>query len=99
MSRTFYSDYVKHALRFYARNQEAKHFKTPIDKDNWFSCDIVLKKCTETEKEMILSVYRGYDTLADELYNTAKKYNINQNVLWDLMKDIEHNIAKKRKLI
>ena len=44
-------------------------------------------------------VYGGYDTLADEVYNVSKKYSINQNIIWDIMKDFEKNVAKQRGLI
>lgn len=99
MSKTYYSDYVKHALRFYTRNLDAKSFRTDIDKDNWYSCHNVVKTYSDMEQTIIFSVYSGYDTIGDEVYNASKEYNIRQNIIWDLMKDIEHKIAKKRKLI
>lgn len=100
MSRPFYSDYVKHALRFYSRNCDGQpSFKSDADKNNWYACHNVLKNYEETDKAILLAVYSGYDTLPDEVYNAAKKYNINQNVIWDAMKDVERKIAKRRGLI
>ena len=100
MSRTYYSDYVRHALRFYTRNLVQKpHFKTDIDKDNWLSCDRVVKTYSNENVAIITDVYSGYDTLPDEVYNASKKYNIDQNIIWDLMKEVERKIAKKRGLI
>lgn len=100
MSRTYYTDYVRHALRFYSRNCDKQPtFNTDVDKDNWMSCHSVLKNYNDTEKGMLVSVYSGYDTLPDEVYNTSKKYNIDQNIIWDLMKDVERKIARRRRLI
>jgi hypothetical protein len=48
---------------------------------------------------MLIAVYSGYDTLADNVYETAKKYEVNQAIIWDMMKDVEHKIAKRRGLI
>lgn len=100
MSRTFYTDYVRHALRFYARNNiNRPTFKSDADKNNWLSCESVLKRCPVETKEMLITVYSGYDTLADEVYNVSKKLQINQNIIWDAMKDVERKIAHRRGLI
>ena len=100
MSRTFYSDYVKHALRFYSRypNRPEK-FNSEADKANWTACDEVFKKLSILQSDILIDVYKGRDTLADEVYNASKKYNIDQNIIWDEMKSVEHAIAKRRKLI
>jgi hypothetical protein len=100
MSRTFYTDYVRHALRFYSRNCDTQPlFKTQADKENWLSCHNILKSLTPKDKGLLISVYSGHDTLADEVYNTSKKFNVDQNIIWDLMKDIERKIARKRGLM
>ena len=100
MSRTFYSEYVKHALRFYSRNCLAQPvFKTDVDKENWISCHKVIDKYNEKDRDILLSVYSGFDTLPDEVYNASTKYGIEQNYIWDMMKEFERKIAKKRGLI
>ena len=100
MSRPFYSEYVKHALRFYSRNCISQPvFKSEADKLNWWSCHSVLKKRTNQEVAILVRVYSGYDTLPDEVYQASKEYKINQNIIWDLMKEVEHKIAHRRGLI
>ena len=100
MSRTYYTDYVRHSLRFYTRNcATMPKFKSDVDKANWLSCQSVLKKYSEKDVEILTSIYSGYDTLADEVYNTSKKYNVEQNKIWDMMKDFERKIAHRRGLI
>lgn len=100
MSKTYYSDYVKHALRFYTRYYHPPVlFKTEADRANWLACDDVFKTYADSDVKMLFEVYSGRDTLADEVYNAAKKRNINQNIIWDLMKAVEYKIAAKRNLI
>lgn len=99
MNRPYYSEYVRHCLRFYTRNLQTKHFKTEVDKSNWLSCASVLKNYSDRDQDMITMVYSGYDTLGDNVYETANKYEINQSIIWDLMKEIERKIAHRRGLI
>lgn len=99
MNRPFYSEYVRHCLRFYSRNLESRQFKTDIDKDNWLSCENVLKSYSERDRDIIVSVYGNFDTLADNVYEVAKKYSINQAIIWDMLKDVERKVAKRRRLL
>ena len=98
MSKPYYTDYVRHALRFYTRNSNPT-FNTDVDKKNWYACHNAIKQYSDKDKEILISIYSGYDTLADEVYNTAKKYQINQNLIWDLMKDFERKVGKRRGLL
>lgn len=99
MNRPFYSEYVRHCLRFYTRNLTIDRFNTDVDRDNWRACLKVIKDYSDTNRDIITEVYSGYDTLADNVYATAKKHNINQNIIWDMMKDLERQIARKRGLL
>lgn len=98
--KPFYTEYVRHALRFYTRHCISQPvFKSEADKLNWWSCYSVFKKRSNQEVAILLRVYSGYDTLSDEVYNASKEYKIDQNIIWDLMKDVERAIARKRGLI
>ena len=97
--RPFYSDYVRHALRFYSRNLQLSRFKTEADHNNWLACHDVITKYSDRDRDILVTVYSGFDTLADNVYETAKKFNINQNIIWDMMKDVERKIAQARGLI
>ena len=99
MNRPFYSEYVRHALRFYTRNLSQSRFKSEVDKNNWFACANILKGYSDRERDILVAVYSGYDTLADNVYETAKKLNINQAIIWDMMKEVERKIARKRGLL
>ena len=103
MSKPFYTDYVRHALRFYAKNGgttgHPPTFNTEADKNNWYACHNAIKGYSDRDKEMLLRVYYGYDTLADNVYNTAEDNQIHQNYIWDLIKEFERKVAKRRGLM
>lgn len=99
MNRPFYSDYVRHAMRFYSRNVQIAYFKSEVDKINWLACHKAMNNYSERDKDILITVYQGFDTLSDNVYVVAKKYNIDQTIIWDMMKGLERKIAKRRKLI
>lgn len=99
MNRPYYSEYVRHCLRFYTRNSQLSSFKTEADRNNWFACATVIKGYSDRDRDIIVEVYGGYDTLADNVYESAKKHDINQAIIWDLMKELERKIAKRRGLM
>ena len=99
MNKPFYSDYVRHMMRFYSRNINQPCFKTDVDKQNWVSCDRVIKDYSVRDKDILTSAYGGFDTLPDNVYEIAKRYHINQSIIWDMMKEFERKVAKQRKLI
>jgi viroplasmin and RNaseH domain-containing protein len=99
MNKPFYTDYVRHCMRFYARTTNKPRFNTEVDKNNWYACHRAIEKYSDTEKDILIKVYSLRDTLADNVYEVAKLYNLDQNDIWDMLKELEHNIAKKRGLI
>lgn len=99
MNRPFYSEYVRHALRFYTRNLSQTHFRSEADKNNWLACASILKGYSDRDRDILVAVYGGYDTLSDNVYEVAKKYGINQAIIWDMMKDVERKISKRRGLM
>lgn len=98
MGRTFYSDYVDHCMRFYARYPHPK-FRSQTDKRNWNACDTILGGFTDDDKEILLSVYREKDTVPDTVFKLAKNKGIPQDKIWDLISELELKVAKKRDLI
>lgn len=99
MNRPFYSEYIRHCLRFYSRNLQLSRFKTSVDQYNWEACEDVLKSYAERDRDIIVIVYGSFDTLSDNVYEASKRFNINQSIIWDMMKDVERKIAKARGLI
>ena len=99
MTKKFYSDYVRHALRFYSRNLESPVFNCPATQKNWIACDTVLNEHFPRYKDVLISVYSGFDTMGDNVYEAAKKYNMPQDNIWTMMEELEKLIARERGLI
>ena len=99
MSRPFYSEYVRHCMRFYSRNLSLTRFKTSVDEENWKACHEVVKQLPDKTKDILVMVYGGRDTLSDEVYNASRLYSMNQNIIWDTMKVFEKAVAVRRGLI
>ena len=99
MNKPFYTDYVRHALRFYSRNLKVTSFKREADMLNWLACNDAIRSYSDRDKDILVYVYGSYDTLADNVYEMSKKHRIHQNVIWDMMKEFEREIAEKRGLL
>ena len=97
MTKPCYSDYIRHTIRFYSRFRNPK-FKTDIDRANWHSCHNAIQGYSDRDKDILLYVYGEFDTLGDNVYAIAKKYNIDQNIVWDMMKEFERKVAIERGL-
>lgn len=98
MSRTFYSEYVNHCLRFYARHEKPS-FHSDADKKNWLACESALKGFSDNDREMLLTIYRGGDTIPDNVYQLAKSKGIKQDSIWKLIGELERKVAKRRGLL
>ena len=99
MSRHFYSEYVRHCMRYYARNTNKPRFNTEVDKSNWYACHRAIEQYSERDGDMLRRIYGSRDTLADNVYEASQIYLIDQNIIWDMLKDFERKIAKYRGLI
>jgi len=97
----FYSSYINHMLRFYARycNKNLENFKKPVDVKNWQAVKTVLDKLPEKDKNIIIELYRRRDTLADNIYEVSKEFGIDQDVIWTMLNKITKKIAQERELI
>ena len=102
--RPHYADFVKHAMRYYAKNRlnassEQPRFKTEADKKNWESCKAAMGTFSDEERDLLLSVYIEDDNLADCITRAAKRERISANRIWNLVSDLEKKVAKRRGLI
>lgn len=101
MVKKYYSDYVRHALRFYVRNRNplSVYGRSDATQADWIACNVVFSSLSPDSKEMLIAVYQPSDTMADNVYNAAKKFNIQQDNIWSLMAEVEKHIAKERGLL
>lgn len=98
MARAFYSEYVNHCLRFYARHPKP-NFHSAADKNNWSACDNALKGFSDSDREMLLTIYREGDTIPDNIYQMAKERGVKQDSIWKLVNELERKVAKRRGLL
>lgn len=96
--RTYYSDYIQHCMRFYARHPNPK-FRSDADKQNWYACEHALKGFTDADRDILLFIYREGDTIPGNVHRVSVQKNIKQDKIWALVNELEHKIAKRRSLI
>ena len=102
--KPYYSEYVRHCLRYYIKTlDEGKSghpvFKSEVDKVNWAACYHVLKDYSQSNLDTIAEIYRPDDTIADKIYQMAKSRGVHQDTIWNLINTTERKIAKKRGLV
>lgn len=98
MAKTYYSEYVNHCLRFYARYDKCKT-NNRVNLKNWLSCEKALAEFTENDREVLLAIYREGDTVADNVYNLSKQKGISQSTVWKLINQLERKVAVYRELL
>lgn len=98
MNKPCYRDYVIFAMRSYARAVDRERCVNKIDKVNWGACQNILKSYSERDQEILLYVYGAFDTMADNVYAMSTKHHINQNIIWDMMREFELKLAIERGL-
>lgn len=96
--KTFYSEYVQHCMRFYARHPHPT-FRSDADKQNWKACDSAVKHFNESEQEMIMTIYREGNTMPDNIYNLSVDLGVKQDIIWKLVNELERKVAKRRGLL
>ncbi len=96
--KKFYTEYVRHCLRFYARFPKPT-FRSDVDKNNWQACNATLNLFGQEDKALIKEIYRSGDTIPDMVYKLSQTRGISQESLWQLISEIERDVAKRRGLI
>jgi hypothetical protein len=86
-------------MRFYSRNPNKPRFNTKVDEDNWYACHKAIGRYSDKDKDILIRVYGMYDTIADNVYEVSQLFHIEQNIIWDLLKEFERVVAKKRGLL
>lgn len=102
--KPYYSEYVRHCLRYYVKTLDEGNgghpiFKSEADKANWGACYHVLKEYPQSHFDIVCEIYRPGDTIADKIYMMAKNRRVSQDTLWGLINNTERKIAKKRGLL
>lgn len=91
-----YADYVKFCMKFYSRNRDLPRFHNMVERNNWYACHRVLETYSPQDREILIYVYGAFDTLADNVYVMATVHHLDQNMIWDMMKEFERKVAVER---
>ena len=102
--RPYYSEYVRHCLRYYIKTLDEGRgghpvFKSDADRENWSACYQVLKDYSQNNIEIIAEIYRPSYTIADKIYMLSNTKRVPQDTIWSLINTTERKIAKKRGLL
>ena len=99
MSKPWYTDAVRHMLRFYCKNIVTPYFKTKADEDNYLACQKVLRRYCKRECDIVQTVYGNNGSIFDNINIAAKHYHVNKNEIWALLQEIDKKIAQERGLL
>ena len=102
--RPHYADYVKHAMRYYAKHRmnissEQPRFKSEADKKNWESCKAAIATFSDEARDILLSIYMEDDNLVECINRAAKREHLSADRIWNLVNKLEKKVAKRRGLI
>lgn len=105
--RPYYTDYVRHALRFYVKHfkestpseRVPQSFKSEADKSNWLACHKVLKALPENERRVLARLYGTPENFVSRVYETCRTEGGTPEELWDRIRRIERKIARRRGLL
>lgn len=95
MRKTWYTDYVRHCLRFYARYPD-RICKNEIEYNNWSACQRALEH--EKYAPIIVSIFSAYTPVESAIQSEADKCGVTENQIWKLVSRIEEKVAVERGL-
>lgn len=98
LSKTFYTDYVRHMARFYFRSNLGlrQNFKSDVDAANWKSCHNAAK---DFDKNMLICVYEPRSEIENNVKAASEMFGVPERRLWDTIRCFEEMVARKRGLI
>ena len=99
-----YTDYVKHALRYYIRTtqknpSEKPHFRTNADRANGNASEAAMNDYDSFEQRMFYALYGGKDALPYAVNQYAMRFSMDADRIWRMITDLERNVARRRGLI
>ena len=100
-TRCYYTDYVNHAIRFYLSTPEALQMegKRKPDIDNWLAVQVVFRKLTDEQKQVLTEIYKLHYRLPEGVRMYCEKTGADENKIWVLVTKTSAMIAKSRGLV
>lgn len=102
--RPYYSEFVRHCLRYYIKTLEDGHGGHPVfgsdaERENWKACYHATKNMSPKNLEIIKEIYRPGDTIPDKIYNLSNALKVPQVDISHMIGKLEREVAKRRGLI
>lgn len=94
----YYSEFAKHCIRFYI-SYPKPHFETAAEGEDWIACRESINSLPDSDKELIINVYRNGDPSSDSVNQAARMRGMKPGAVWRMIKDFERMVAKQRGLI
>jgi len=106
--KQYYTNYVSHCLRYYARHPEPV-FKTQAERKDWEACDRALKKWNDKTREWLTLVYKAprdaagnyryENSMNDCVVTVSEITGISTDAIWKELKALEREVAVERGLL
>lgn len=61
--------------------------------------EMVMRRLDLDNRMLIQEIFANRDTISDNVYQVAKRHNVNQDELWILLRRFTRDVAKERRLI
>lgn len=107
--KTYYSDFIGHCARYYARcvcGHVTPDFASDAERGNYMACDAAIRTFNERESRIILAVYSNMlpgsvlvPTITTTVKRIAAQYQSTPEAVWKLLSTFERRAAKKRGLL
>lgn len=96
--KSFYTDYVNHCLRYYARNPSPT-FRSCVERDNWVACDKAFDLLDTRLRPVLMAMYLDKTPVSDNVMRYAKTIGTTPNHIWKVVSNLEKEVAKARGLL
>ena len=102
-TKTYYTDYVNHMIRFYLSTpggldlQKKKYTNASID--NWLAVQLVFRKTPEKDVEMLKNVFGYGHYLPKAVDKFSAETGTNPDEVWKVLCGINARIARVRGLV
>lgn len=96
---SYYSPFVNHCIRFYAKYPTARRFRSEADKLNWKAVSSSLMGFSDNEINALLAVYGSNGNLQANVGKMADTIGVKRQSFWKIVCDFERKVAHARGLI
>lgn len=94
----YYSPFVSHCVRFYAKFPNATRFASNVDKRNWEAVKKTLDKYPHNEATMLVKVYDS-GNIECNINSISRKIGMDKSSFWKIIRSFEHSVAKNRGIV